>query len=164
MPKKKVLIATSDLHLGHTEIEDIVAMVQEIKTVIEKEELSILALLLLGDIGESLKDIEMTLLALHDLAPVRVCVPGNHDVFDTERMGSSLHRYQALLPAVAVRHGYVWGIQDRPIIIDDTAIVTTTAWPRPETVIGRVELDQRDVRAARENLPDERWITQKPAS
>lgn len=156
---KNIIIATSDLHIGHTTIDDVLEMTREIEELVCHEGLRGLALLVLGDIGESLKDIEMTLAVLGDLAPVKVFVPGNHDLFDTERMGSSLHRYREHLPSLATRHGYVWGIQDRPIIIDDIAIVTTTAWPRSETIIGLADLDPREVQAARDELPDGRWIT-----
>lgn len=157
---KNIVITTSDLHIGHTSIEDVVKMVREIAERVRREDLQVLALLVLGDIGESLMGIEQGLEALSSLSPVRICVPGNHDLYDSERLGSSRRRYQDLLPALGARHGYAWGIQDRPIIIDDTAIVTTTAWPRPERRIGQVDLDHKDVQAARDDLPDARWITQ----
>jgi len=85
--KKTVIIATSDLHVGHTPIEDIIAMVQEIKQVIEKQVLEVSTLLVLGDVGESLAAIETVLGTLHDLAPVRIFLPRNHDLFDTEMIG-----------------------------------------------------------------------------
>lgn len=156
---KNIIIATSDLHAGHTNIDDVVEMAREIDELVRREGFRILALLVLGDAGESLRDIEMALAALGDLADVRVYVPGNHDLYDSEKMGSSLRRYQEHLPALAARHGYAWGISDRPIIIEDTAIVTTTAWPRPETRIEQVDLDPREVQAVRGELPDGRWIT-----
>lgn len=156
---KNVVIATADLHVGHTAIEDVVEMSREIEERVRREGLRVLALLVLGDVGESLRDIEMTLATLGDLAPVKVYVPGNHDLYDTERMGSSLRRYEELLPALTERCGYAWGISDEPLVVDDIAIVTTAAWPRPETIIGLVDLDRRDVLAAREDLPDAGWIT-----
>jgi predicted phosphohydrolase len=156
---KNIIIATSDLHVGHTNIDDVIGMTRAIEELVCREGLRVLALLVLGDIGESLKDIEMTLAVMGDLATVRVYVPGNHDLYDTERMGSSLCRYREHLPTLAARHGYAWGIQDRPIIIDDTAIITTSAWPRPETRIRQIDLDPREVQAARDELPDGRWIT-----
>lgn len=154
LKKRRAVIATSDLHVGHTEIKDITAIVQEIKTMIDKEELCVLALLVLGDVGESMKDIEKTLLVLRDLAPVRVFLPGNHDLFDTEMIGSSLLRYEELLPALAERCGYAWGVSAQPLLLGDVAVVTTTAWPRTERLIGQVDLDHKDVQAAREDLPD----------
>lgn len=156
---KNVVIATADLHVGHTAIEDVVEMAREIDELVHREGLRVLALLVLGDAGESLRDIEMTLVALGDLAAVRVYVPGNHDLFDTERMGSSLRRYRDLLPALAERNGYAWGVREKPFLVGDIVIVTTTAWPRPETIIAEVDLDRGDVLAAREDLPDARWIT-----
>jgi predicted phosphohydrolase len=159
MKKKTVIIATSDIHVGQTEIEDVVEMTLEIKKVVEEEELHVLALLVLGDLGESMKDIEKTLLALRVLAPVRVYVPGNHDLFDMERMGSSRRRYDELLPALAKRCEYVWGVSAQPLLLGDVAVVTTTAWPRPETSIAEVDLDPKQVMDAREELPDCKWIT-----
>lgn len=134
-------------------------MVEEIEMKVRHEDLQVLVLLVLGDVGESLAAIETSLEILHDLASVKVYVPGNHDLYDTERLRSSLRRYQDLLPALAERNGYVWGVRERPLIVDDVAIATTSAWPLPETRIGEVDLDMREVREAKCDLPDARWIT-----
>jgi len=157
---KNIIIATSDLHIGHTTIDDVLEMTREIDELVCREGLRVLALLVLGDIGESLKDIDQALDVMGGLSTMKVCVPGNHDLFDTERMGSSLRRYREHIPALADRNGYVWGVSGSPIIIDDTAIITTSAWPRPETRIRLLDLDPREVQAARGELPDGRWITE----
>jgi metallophosphoesterase superfamily enzyme len=160
VPRRRVIVATSDLHADITNPVAIQAMRDEIQQRCAREGLDVAALLVLGDVGESLKGIEECLGILRELAPVRLFIPGNHDLFDTERIGSSVTRYEEILPRVVTEQGFSWGIGERPTMIDDvTAIVTTTAWPQPELTIGDVHLEAVAVREAHHYLPDDYWIT-----
>ena len=98
--------------------------------------------------------------ALHPLAPLRVFIPGNHDLFDSERMGSSLRRYRDHLPALVTEAGWEWG-DSRVHLIGgvQTRIVCTPAWRCPT----RLPSGERIPRALRDDLfrelPDAKWLT-----
>jgi len=156
----RVLVATSDLHVGKTTLEQVLAMRAEIETGVARDGLIVEALLVLGDIGESLRDIELCLGALSGLAPVQAVVVGNHDLFDTERLGSSLTRYGNILPQRIAALGWIWG-EGAPIIVpgSSTAIVMTPAWRDPSRLPTGELVRLKDRTALLAELPDGKWIT-----
>jgi predicted phosphohydrolase len=155
----KRLLFTSDLHVGKTTLAQVRALKDRVLGEIRSHDVEIAGLFLLGDLGESLAETESSLQVLADLAPLRAMIPGNHDLFDTERLGSSLKKYRVYLPALAAKQGYSWG-ENAPVIIEDTlAVVMTPAWPRPEFVPPGCQWTTREMREwKRQELPDGLWI------
>jgi len=156
----RVLVATSDLHVGKTSLGQVVGMRAEIEARAVREGFFVEALLVLGDIGESLSDIELCLGALSGLAPVQAVIVGNHDLFDTERLGSSLTRYREILPRRIANLGWTWG-EDARIVIpgSSTAIVMTTAWRDPSRLPTGELVDRKERNALLAELPDGKWVT-----
>ncbi|MEQ8820823.1 MAG: metallophosphoesterase [Sumerlaeia bacterium] len=163
MPAGPTLILfASDIHIGQTEVDTAHRLREVVSREVALRNGCLAGVFFLGDVGESLRDVAGCLSALGGLAPVQVMIPGNHDLFDTERIGSSKSKYENHLPRVVREAGWTWG-ENGPVILaeHDLAIVLSPAWASPGHLpekmrgISRAEIFE----ARRETLPDGQWIT-----
>lgn len=111
---------TADLHLGITTENALAELADDMRA----DELD--ALVVLGDIGEGPTAFGRALELFGDVAPVRACVPGNHDVWRREGFGSE-ELYSECLPAVARDQGFDW-LEDRVLRLRHVTVIASMAW------------------------------------
>ena len=119
---------TSDLHADSSDLNR--AAIPEIvrrATALEPD-----ALVIAGDVSDDLDDLAETLAAFQEVAPVRVFVPGNHDVWlrphiELSPEVDSTTRYDTLIAECVDRAGFhaTW---KAPCIVGDTAFVASIGW------------------------------------
>lgn len=63
--------------------------------------------------------------ALKDAAPIRIYVPGNHELWSRE--GSTAAIYEQHLPKIAEEHGFAY-LDAGPVLVGDVAIVGNVGW------------------------------------
>ena len=114
---------TSDLHI------DITAHNRELLPYLveEIERLSPDALILAGDIANTLSGWDFALEAFRRLGIMKFVVPGNHDIWieskrALRRAQDSTWKYDVALPASAARHGFHY-LPQHPVLIGDVWFV-----------------------------------------
>ncbi len=119
MPSVKIAV-TSDLHLPITPALTIADLLREVEAHAPD------ALVIAGDIGESLREIERCLAMARELVscPVLV-VAGNHDLW--KRGASSRQLWEKLLPKAVQQAGCVW-LEGEAVVLNGVAVVGTIAW------------------------------------
>jgi 3',5'-cyclic AMP phosphodiesterase CpdA len=119
---------TSDLHI------DITAQNRKLLPYLaeEIERLSPDALVLAGDIANTLSGWDVALQAFQPLAIMKFIVPGNHDIWieskrALERAQDSTWKYNVGLPTSAARHGFHY-LPQRPLVVGDVWFVGSLGW------------------------------------
>lgn len=115
------LAITSDLHLPITEPIQIVELACDVAA-FEPD-----AVVVAGDVGESLHDFEtcLVLLKQHFACPIWV-LPGNHDLW-VRRTGSSELQFAEELPTVTLSAGCHW-LEGEAFVIDGVAVAGSIGW------------------------------------
>lgn len=92
---------TCDEHLGITSVSAVREMVRALTQ--EQPDVIIAA----GDLGEKTEDFEQCLILLADVAPTKLALAGNHDLwaYGTE---NSLELWEATLPRLSADCGFAW--------------------------------------------------------
>jgi len=115
------LIVTSDTHLGITTLPRIKQLVTDIAS--HKPD----AVAIAGDIGEGIENVEIVLGEFSSIGVPVCAVSGNHDVWNHDRINTSLKMWETLLPKVAKASGTTW-LENEILIVGDIAIVGTNGW------------------------------------
>ena len=119
---------TSDLHIDITSHNrKLLPYLAE-----EIERISPDALVLAGDIANTLSDWDVALEAFQHLAFMKFIAPGNHDIWieskrALERGLDSTWKYNVGLPASAARHGFHY-LPHHPLIVGDLWFVGSLGW------------------------------------
>jgi hypothetical protein len=114
------LAVTADLHLPITPASVIANLAREIAA-FEPD-----ALVVAGDVGESMPDVERCLTILKDLVACPVLViAGNHDLW--ARSAPSQRLWQERLPEAVERVGCTW-LEGKAFVRDGVAVAGTIAW------------------------------------
>lgn len=119
---------TSDLHI------DITAHNRELLPYLveEIERLSPDALVLAGDIANTLSGWDVALEAFRRVGIMKFVVPGNHDIWieskrALKRAQDSTWKYDVALPASAGRHGFHY-LPQHPVLVGDVWFVGSLGW------------------------------------
>lgn len=115
------IIITSDVHF-HFSWYDIFKHFVKRLTELEAD-----LLILAGDIGEPLDVFSEALDLFADVAPQRVALAGNHDVWNRDMSYPSRELWEKKLPSTAVAKGYHW-LEDENLSIDGLGIAGSLAW------------------------------------
>jgi len=115
------IVVTSDLHLGITTEDEILALVERIAA--EQPDLTVLA----GDIGEGLHNVTECLRLFRGMPGEVAVLMGNHDVWVHEGGPSSQELWEHALPDVVRDAGMLW-LEDAVWRRDDLAVVGSIAW------------------------------------
>lgn len=114
------LAVTADLHLPITPATLIWRLAREV------DEFAPDALVLAGDVAESLRELEQCLAIFRGIVTCPVLVlAGNHDLWC--RDASSRRKWEELLPETVRRSGCVW-LEREPFVKDGVAVAGTIAW------------------------------------
>ncbi|UCG51517.1 MAG: metallophosphoesterase [Candidatus Latescibacterota bacterium] len=87
-------------------------------------------IVLAGDVGNTIGDLEKTLALFSELAVAKLFVPGNHDVWIERRNGTSLDsrtKYEKHIPEACREYGF-HDLGQEPVIIGDTGFVGSLGW------------------------------------
>ena len=96
------IVVTSDTHLGITTVPELLKLVESIRQ--ERPDAVVIA----GDIGEGVENIEIVLNEFRTLGvPVAACA-GNHDLWNIAKRHPSEKLWTELLPKVVRSPGGVW--------------------------------------------------------
>jgi 3',5'-cyclic AMP phosphodiesterase CpdA len=115
------LAITADLHLPITNAESISALGRKIQTFGPQ------ALVVAGDMGESLADVERALLLLREQVPCPIWVlAGNHDVWARPPYDSR-QLWLEQVPAAVRAAGCQW-LEGTSFVLDGVAVAGTIAW------------------------------------
>ncbi len=161
------LAVTADLHWGHSPKGD--AATRELAAWMRGLEID--ALVLAGDIGESLY-FAQCLELFSGLSCRKLLVPGNHDLWVHAPTASSLVRYERELPRIAEAHGFEYLDLSPALFPNGEAVVGSINWydysfadpsvleeyPRAEEMYRRKLFprgDHNDGRFVRLGMPDE---------
>lgn len=119
-PMHRKAIVTSDLHHGIT--SPVRTLSLRIEMLAHEPEVIIIA----GDIGEPAEEFDKCLSVFSGLpCPVGIVI-GNHDLYATAGNHSD-DLWANILPGTVKKHGIVW-MEEKNIVIGDTAFVGTLAW------------------------------------
>ena len=119
---------TSDLHVDSSDFNrEAIPEIVRRAAALEPD-----ALVIAGDVSDDLDDLAETLATFREVAPVRIFVPGNHDVWLRPHIElcpevDSTTRYDDLIAECVRRAGFhvTW---QAPCIVEDTAFVASIGW------------------------------------
>ncbi len=115
------IIALSDIHYRSGRAERLEALAQLSK---EKQPD---VLVLAGDLAaSSLADVGRVLQAFSRVAPIRIFVAGNHDIWSPEGRGT-LHKYEKALPVLCRRCGFHM-LDQEPVEVEGVGFVGCIGW------------------------------------
>ena len=142
------LAFTADLHYGMSAGGN--DAVKQLASRIAEHEPDVLAIG--GDVAAARNEaLEECLSLFRDVAPVRVVVPGNHDVWILDRNGhDSFARWETVFPAIAETCGF--SCLDRsPVMVKNMAIVGCMGWYDYSLASDRLEWSDEEY--ARKEIP-----------
>lgn len=113
------VFAISDLH---TDFRDNLALVERLPLGEHRDD----ALIVAGDIADSLDTIETTLALLRSRFREVLYVPGNHELWVRAETGDSTEKFSRIL-----RLCDAMGVRTRPVRLDDVWVVPLLSWYEP---------------------------------
>ncbi len=115
------IIVISDIHRGLTPPETVEKVFAEICGL--KPD----AVAVAGDTGEPLNNFTRALDIISAMGIPAAIVPGNHDVWNRNKLIPSRELWETRLPEETTKRGLVY-LENESLLVDETAIVGTIAW------------------------------------
>jgi hypothetical protein len=149
------IVVTSDTHLGITTVPELLKLVESIRR--EQPDAVVIA----GDIGEGVENVEIVLNEFRSLGvPVAACA-GNHDLWNHDKRHPSEKMWKEILPDVARSSGGVW-LDGENLIVDGIAVVGSVAWYDYSAQDPLFRATEEVVRARKKEFDADAWMIDWP--
>ena len=149
------IAVTSDTHLGITTVPELLKLVESIRQ--EKPDAVVIA----GDIGEGVENIEIVLNEFRTLGvPVAACA-GNHDLWNHDKRHPSEKMWTELLPKVVRSSGGVW-LDEENLTVGGIAVVGSVAWYDYSAQDPQFKASEEEVRTRKAEFDADAWMIDWP--